>query len=219
MRKRICLITLLIILFCQISCFSDSDKISNLTNEVSVFTVSNESLNSIETKLSDSSKFSIYKSLITYIAKEGEYPRKTNAYVLFYLTKTIDPQNIEKIKENPSIKPTLVDSFTRSNQKPEFLEKNYDILTVSVDSNSGDRDLAKFYEATKRKYPETSGVVAFSNIGIDDTEKEGLVYVEFYGSDKKLRKMYLQMSFYKDEYTYDPNEIQGVLNFNSIEIK
>ena len=184
-------------------------------NSLSTLSVANDL-----SELDESSKFSIYKSVLTYMAKEviltQNYQIKDKSSVTVYRTETIKPPDNIEINDFSPVSPTLLDSFIKSNQKTENIERAYDILTAHISSNSGDRDLIKFYESTKRKYRNTKSVVAFSNVGVDENRKQGLVYVEFCDSNKKPIKMYLLMKFYKDEQGLNPNSVNGISDVKQV---
>lgn len=122
---------------------------------------------------------------------------------MIWRQETILPEQIEEIENNPSVPAELIQSLKAENDNTEILAK-YSGDEELIVSSSGDRDLSKFFEQSKRKFTKFSGtqkVAAFSRIGISADHEKALVYAEYYSVKKNLIKCYFVM----DVEMYKPN--------------
>ena len=149
------------------------------------------------TELTEEEKDLFYTVLLDQIAyREDSEELSKSAFqtgiLLVYGKNTIPPQNFDRLKNDREIPESLLLNFEKANQKKERLKNNYDVY-LQTKPFVADADTLKFYEAAKRKYPETYSVVNFSNVGIDDTYSTGLVYVEYYRPGRGLDRFYYEM--------------------------
>lgn len=145
--------------------------------------------NGITKELSEDDKYVIYCALLgSGFGGEGF----SASGLLVYGKTTIPPKDFDRLKKDSEISESLLLNFEKANRKIQPLRDGYDV-PAAILSISGDADTLKLYEAAKRKYPDATAVVNFSNVGIDDTYSIGLVYVEFYQPDKGLDRFYYEM--------------------------
>jgi hypothetical protein len=223
---------IILFIFVQISC-SETGKSKNIvsqTDEVSN-SVKIETPTATETEtpkpkelnvsspdlLTGGDKQAIYSSLLARIYLDKNISKLDHGDTLIYRLKTILPAGIKQIEQNLDIPKYLIDNFKQANQKTELLDEEYGVKK-DVHFNSGDRDLVKFYKATKREYLITKGVVGFSNIGVDQNSSQALVYVEYYRPDTGLIKFYYLMKFEQIDEEIGISGISNIHDFKFLKV-
>lgn len=149
------------------------------------------------TELKEGEKDLFYTVLLEQIAyrEDSEELSKSpfqSGILLVYGKNTISPKDFDQLKNDRELPESLLLNFEKANQKKERLKNSYDVY-LQIKPFVADSDISKFYEAAKRKYPQTYSVVNFSNVGIDDTYSTGLVYVEYYRPGRGLDRFYYEM--------------------------
>lgn len=149
-------------------------------------------------------KWVIYSSVIQQVIDDDFFDKVPGGLEptdqLVYRRETISPSGIDQIESNQEIPESLIHTFKNANQQSAILDKQYSI-PAPVTTFSGNRDLAVFYETAKRKDSFTKAVVGFSNLGIDESYSQALVYVEYYKPRQGLIKFYYLMEMEKQKYT------------------
>lgn len=143
----------------------------------------------------DGEKMVIYWGALTRVFFDGKYDNilgSINRGYLIYRIEAVSPQGIEQIENNQDIPQSLIENFRTANQKTGKLLDQYPAAQPIL-GYTGSRDLASFYKEAKRKEPDTTAVVCFSNIGIDKSYTKTLVYGEYYKPNMGLIKFYLVM--------------------------
>jgi hypothetical protein len=203
----------IILVMIQISCSqsfdrtSDSRKLSSEANEISTPSDIPATIKS-KKPINKTFKDVIYATLLEKICwdrVDKEYTFDAGNW-LVYRNDTIAPVGVEQLETE--IPFDLLKNFNIANEKPERLKNKYDVM-VAVDPNSGNQDMSQFYVASKRKFPTTNAVVAFSNIGISDDHEQALIYVEYFSPKQKLLKVYFRFWLEMYSINYDFDQIAG----------
>lgn len=159
-------------------------------------------------ELKEIDKFVIYAELLRYIRSNGSvFGKFDSSDALFYSLETIPPTGIEQIENSADLPQSLIGNLKTINRESELLDEEYGVK-APVGGDKGDRDLKRFYEIIKRKYPDTKGVINFSKIGFDYGSR-GLVYAEFYRPEKGVVKFYLVIKFSDKEERILPGTIDA----------
>lgn len=199
MNIKICL--LVVFVFMGISCSETGNSKSVISqtyetyNPVKIETPAPEEINVKSPALfTKGDEQIIYTVVLGKIFRDEDVDKLDYKARIAYRRETIPPSGIEQIEKNPDVSKYLIDNFKQANQKTELLDKEYGVKRTLF-YNSGDRDLVKFFKATKRKNPYTDAVVSLSNIGVDQNSSQALVYIEYYRPEAGLIKFYYLMKF------------------------
>ncbi len=221
MYSKISLVVLIILL--QISCAEMADKPFLTTeNKIPKITSTPEKIvNRSKIEPNKMEKMVIYWSALDRIYDDDEHGNtlgSMNYKDLVYRIEGVSPQGVEQIEDNQDISQSLINNLKAANQKPETILENGYPGTRPTKGYSGSRDMAKFYKEAKRRNPDTGAVVCFSNIGIDESYTETLVYAEYYRPDKGLVTFYLQMKMELLQTKIDDDSFSGVESYNLIQV-
>lgn len=146
-------------------------------------------------------KFVVYNSLLYRVIYDKGYERNffdeiKPIELLIFRNETIEPKNIEDIENIEDIQANLLNNFKLGSKRIKRLSNSYGNKHPVV-SMAGDSDLPNFYKTAKKKYPDATAVVGFSDVAISDDHKQAFAYVEFYSPNKNLVKVYFQLELEK----------------------